>query len=255
MPHRAEFESQIDRVQLDLWNLPRKEEEVIEKLLIVFRQINPVSVLLRLLHPADYGIYSAPVLEILETRRELTFQGALKSTPKIYMTYLENLRGLAAERGFERVADVETAIWALYEGVLRRRLPGTEHLERAFWDDRGLRAIRVRNLVNDLLNKTPPEQLADSLLEVDRLRSAQFAGLEFEKRVRHFAELNDAYYDDENCLYDVVERLVRERLIDSTQAGFWHKARKVRNKAAHGRIPQDVDVRFLLQELRKLPPV
>jgi hypothetical protein len=252
MPGKPEFEGQIEKGEIDLWNLPRKEEEVVTALLLTFRHIGPVSALLRFLHPEGYGIFSAPVVEILETRRQLSFKGALHSIPDMYIGYLHNLRDLRDRRGFERVADVETALWALYEGVLRRQLPGCEHLEKAFYEDAEVRAIRVRNLVDDLLNSTQQRDLAEALIEVDVLRSAQFAGLEFERRVREYAEKADPEYNDEHCLYDVIRQLSDKRILDSTVAGFWHKARKVRNRAAHGRKPQDVDVRFLLETLDKV---
>ncbi len=255
MPARPEFEEKIEGVELDLWNLPRKEETVVTRLLKIFRQIGPVSVLLRFLHPESYGIFSAPVVEILETRRELAFKGALESISRQYVNYLSDLRGLRESRDFKRVADVETALWALYEGVLRRGISGTERLERSFREDSELRRIRVRNLVDDLLSQSTQRDLAQALLEVDPLRSAQFAGLEFELRLRNFAQQADSGGNNaEDGLFEVIERLAEKGIIDSIKAGRWHKARKTRNQAAHGNTPPHIDIRLLLDAVDDLDP-
>lgn len=99
-PARDEIESAIESTQWDFWNLPKREIKAIAGLFLVFRQIEPVSVILRFLVPKHYGIMSPPVEKVLGL-------GSFRRHPEKYRTYLTNLRVLRDDRGFDTVADVD----------------------------------------------------------------------------------------------------------------------------------------------------
>ena len=152
---------------------------LLERLVTLFRFIEPVSVILRFVVPKDYGIFSAPVMKVLEVRRG-------NSLVETYGNYLADLRELRDEKGFKSAAEIDMALWVLQFGVLEGRLPGQERAEllEAFEADAHLRAIRVRNLSDRLFKDFTRVQLAEALQPVNRALAAQLAGIEFEAMVR-----------------------------------------------------------------------
>ncbi|MGQ9801499.1 MAG: hypothetical protein ACUVRL_07545 [Candidatus Saccharicenans sp.] len=82
-----------------------RDQNLVQKLFDIFKNIEILSCLLRVTCPQHYGIYSAPVENLLSIKAE---------TPvKKYLTYLENLAELHEEYSLERIADVDMALFAL----------------------------------------------------------------------------------------------------------------------------------------------
>ena len=104
-PARDEIESVIESTQWDFWNLPKRETKAITDLFRVFRQIEPVSVILRFVVPKHYGIMSPPVRKVLGL-------GSFRRHAEEYRAYLTNLRDLRDDRDFDTVADVDMALGA-----------------------------------------------------------------------------------------------------------------------------------------------
>ena len=197
-PARDEIESAIASTEWDFWNLPKKETKAITGLFLVFRQIEPVSVILRFLVPEHYGIMSPPVEKVLGI-------GSFRRHPEKYRAYLTNLRELRDDRGFDTAAEVDMALWVLQVGVLDNlladHLPGTQRkaLKREFKQDSKLREIRVGNLTRQLFLDISRAELAEALLATNVELAAQVAGIEFERSVRR---LTRAKRDDK--LWDLV---------------------------------------------------
>lgn len=86
-------------------NIHPGDSDLVQKLFDIFKNIEILSCLLRVICPQHYGIYSAPVENLLSIKAE---------TPvKKYLVYLENLAELQEEYGLERMADVDMALFAL----------------------------------------------------------------------------------------------------------------------------------------------
>ena len=64
-PPRDAIESILESAEWDFWNLPKREDKAISSLLQVFRQIEPVPVILRFIVPEYYGIMSPPVEKVI----------------------------------------------------------------------------------------------------------------------------------------------------------------------------------------------
>ena len=184
----------------------------------VYRQIEPVSMLLRFAMPDCYGIYSAPVANLLGIR-------PLRRQTATYSAYLKSLQKLRDARGFERVADVEMALWALQLGVLERRLKGENRdaPERAYKRDTKLRQMQVANLTKQLFSERPRIELAEALLAIDVRLAGQIAGIEFEQFVRKWTGVDVAA-----SLEEAINRAPGDR-------GRLHRARRTRNRAIHPR--------------------
>ena len=254
-PARDEIESVIESTQWDFWNLPKKETKAITGLFLVFRQIEPVSVILRFLVPKHYGIMSPPVEKVLGL-------GSFRRHPEKYRAYLTNLRILRDDRGFDTAADVDMALWVLQVGVLdnllANHLPGTQckALKREFKQDAKLREIRVGNLTRQLFSDISRAELAEALLATNVELAAQVAGIEFERSVRRLtgAERDDKLWDlvchelpDLVRVFHQSERRVTDTIIDCKEAV------RTRNDAVHSeRAPDQGRINRLIETMKVL---
>ena len=195
--------------------LPKHQR--VGRLIEIFSQIEPASMVLRFICPTTYGIMSAPVAAILGIRPR-------RSVTETYIRYLKVLQEVAAQRGFTRIADVEMALWALQVGVLEDKLLPPQQrdaLEPSYRRDAWLRQLQTRNLVAHLLSQDKLD-IAESLLTTDVKLAGQIAGIEFEQLVgERFGPPGDEGLN---------ELIVRAGGPDTSRL---HRARRTRNQAIH----------------------
>ena len=167
----------IDQIQWHHLVEREEHEELVVRLFKAYNQIEPASVVLRFIDPRRFGIMSSPVQAVLGIRPQ-------RKPTATYEAYLESLEYIRTRRHFNRVADVEMALWALQIGVLDGLLPKRqrEELAKNYEEDVELRRIQARNLTRQLLG-TPKLDVADALLSTDPALAGQIAGIEFELAV------------------------------------------------------------------------
>ena len=241
----------VDRIKDDLkkavdseWRSLR-EHELIEKLHGVFRQIEPVSVVMRFICPKRFGIMSSPVATLLGVRPKR------RATSTYKEAYAESLRELRDSRGFTRAAHVEMALWALQVGVLDQRLPEEqgEPLTKAYEKDLQLRRLETGNLTKQLFAENTELGVADALLDINPKLAGKIAGIEFEQLVsKRVLRAGGKDLGKDQTLRQLIDaftpRDMRERL---------HHAREIRNRAVH--CPSCVakeDVRELIEVASKV---
>ena len=238
-PPRENVEQALAEQRWDFWHLPEKEDETIDALLRVFKFIEPVSVILRVVRPEHYGILSAPVEKLLEVRPS--------SSPLLkYLDYLNALRKLGKAHGLP-AASVDMAIWVLQVGVVDGRLPGPrrEDLWSEFRNDPVATEIRVQNLTRPLFSDMTRGELARVLLSTQWELAGEIAGIEFERRVRRLATAGQ----DEK-LADLVRKLCSPGGVAAAREVLWKEAVRTRNKAVHKTPPPKFDqVRRLLEAM------
>ena len=266
-PPQSEVEPDLKSINFGIGSLRKKEKTVISSLLRVFRQIQPVSVILRFIAPEDFGILSPPVEKVLGL-------GPLRNHTDRYRAYLRSLRNIKndKERGFDAVADVDMALWVLQVGVLDKYLlkegfSETEHedladsfaesehkvLQDGFDKDSKLREVRVANLTKQLFDDMSREQLAEALLPTDHILAGQIAGIEFEKHVR---ELTNAKLEDLNTLVEhklpaIIQRRYSGDPTSEEITKECQMARKIRNQAIHlNPVPGKKEVRRLIDAMK-----
>lgn len=245
-PSRDEVECLLESTEWDFWNLPKQEDRAIASLLLVFRQIEPVSVILRFIAPKHYGILSPPVEKVLGL-------GPFRRHRDRYQAYLENLRALREDRNFSTTADVDMALWVLQVGILDCELQ--DHLNQdefldlreGFGSDSKLREIRVGNLTRQLFSDITRSQLAEALLATNIELAGQIAGIEFERFVRQLVRKSP----DDRPLRTLVDSLCRERSLDVHECVSMKMAVKIRNRAVHSdRAPREEEVSRLIDAMR-----
>ena len=238
---RDSLKSKIDQTPWrDLEN-----HEWVRRLFDAYRQIEPASVVLRFIDPKRFGIMSSPVQTVLGIRPR-------RKPHATYDAYLKSLQSIREDRHFDRIADVEMALWTLQVGVLDGMLPPEcrEELAKAHKEDADLRRIQARNLTVQLLNEMPKLHVADALLDTDVALAGQIAGIEFEllvvaasprSREKPPPELRQ-HIDSLGTPY----RLLHSKL---------HRAREIRNTAIHA--PSSIsreNVEFLIEVAKEMQP-
>ena len=250
-PSRSEVKRRLESREWDFWNLPKKEDEVIEELLDVFHQIELVSVVLRFIVPKHYGIISPPVENVLGI-------GPYANHGEKYKSYLTSIRKIRdSDRSFENAAQVDMALWVLQIGVLDGLLKVVldrsdyENLRNGFERDTKLRAIRVGNLTRQLFEDLSRPDLAEALLESaggDQRRiglAGQIAGIEFERFVGKLARKQP---NDPRTLTEMVCEIRPEKLEIPVS---WRNAAKTRNKAIHLERPSRQDIKRLIEAMKQ----
>ena len=141
------------------------------------------------------------------------------------------------------------ALWVVREAIqsvesrsdrLQNAVPEHREWVEAFWSDRKLRDIRVRNLTESLFGTVTLAQLAEALMsgrrmpgEQDRVKlAARIAGIEFEQAVMQVARVCATVPQDERdrpSLMSVVNNLGMQPEIKTR----WQRAVRTRNDAVH----------------------
>jgi hypothetical protein len=235
-PAREDIERDLKGKDIDLWNLPKNEKPQLKQLRGVFKTFEAVSVILRFLVPAHYGILSTPVEHLLG------IQPSAESIDR-YLNYVRDLRAIRDKRAFKTAAQVDQALWTLQLGVLGGRLDEVETIKAEHARDTFLRSIRVKNLADGLFEPMSKLDLAEAL-SFHRLEIASLLlALEFERAVRQYAGKSVSSED----LNAVIDREAPGHL-----RGLWQRCRALRNRAVHGRALDHKEVEDLIHTTRQI---
>ena len=251
--HEDRIKDDLKRTTDSDWqSLPH--HELIKILYDAFRQIEPVSVVMRFICPKRFGIMSSPVTTLVGVRPK-------RRAIATYDAYVKSLREIGDSHGIKRVADVDMALWALQVGVLDKRLPEADRgpLKREYDKDRQLRQLAVRNLTKQLFSERGELDVAEALLDTKPALAGNIAGIRFEqlvtsrvlgrggKRVAKSVNLPCCRGGDER-LGELIKRFRPREMHEELD-----HAREVRNRAVH--CPQCVakeDVRSLIDIARRV---
>jgi len=178
-------EMQEEELEVLKWafkNPGPRDPELVQKLFEIFKNIEILSCLLRVICPQHYGIYSAPVENLLSIKAE---------TPvKKYLIYLENLTELQEEYGLARIADVDMALFALCcllnEQYIRQN-PDFRQVYLDYLEHPNLvKKISARNALRNVRQENIYYlDLAESFLETDPEIAGILAGKELESLVNY----------------------------------------------------------------------
>ena len=240
-PPEHQISSALKRRKFNFWGLPKSESEVIKSLYEVFRSIELVSIILRFIRPENYGIISPPVERVLDVRRG-------SDAKETYINYLYDLRRIKAHYRFGRVADVDMALWVVHEKCYGE--PKDPEVMQAYHGDSFLLELRAKNLMEHFFDQYTYAELARALARFKPRLAAQIGGIAFEQMVRErAAPFGDNYADRD--LEKLIDALRTDRAIDDLTKGLWQNARRVRNRAIHGK---DEPTHNELDSLLKLLP-
>ncbi|HAR36514.1 MAG TPA: hypothetical protein DCR87_06395 [Acidobacteria bacterium] len=225
------------------------DQDLVQKLFDIFKNIEILSCLLRVICPQHYGIYSAPVENLLSIKAE---------TPvKKYLAYLENLTELQEEYGLERIADVDMALFALCcllnEEFIRQN-PDFRQIYLDYLEQPNrVKKISARNALRNIRQENIFYlDLAGSFLETDPEIAGILAGKELECLVNKLweEERNKSGYKPykPSNMPEKLEELARRKAftdqIKEDLQNWW----ETRNDCVHLNLAEASEAQ--LQELR-----
>jgi hypothetical protein len=244
-PPRQQIEPALEGTFFDFWNLPESNEpETVLGLLHVFKSIELVALILRFARPEHYAIYSAPIQHILDIRHG-------RDLVQTYLAYLENLRELKSHHYFERVADMDMALWVLHEKCYGK---WRDHeIEAAYREDDFILQLRVGNLVAPLAALSEA-RLARALAGVKPGLASLIACHQLEILLRKLAgQLRLCEIEDATPLEEVIDRLPHFGPVGPMRKALWKSLKSIRNDLIHnGRQPGPQETRLLLHEVGRL---
>ena len=136
-----------------------------------------VSLVLRFVHPDRYGVFSTPIMNLLQVHRPRTID--------LYMAYCEELRAWKEHFRMESVADTETALWTYHELVAGETHAGEASASHAEFDaDIWIQRRRVAQVLRPFLRNYGPLELARILVEEEPKLAGKIAGEEYERLLR-----------------------------------------------------------------------
>lgn len=150
-----------------------KDVAVIGRLFDLLKNIEIVSCVLRFTDPKNYGILSPPVENILSIKG--------KNPIEKYINYLSDLEELKERYGFERIADVDMALWALSNIINYSYLRHHPEYSKIFEDYEQttnlVKRIMARNSL-ERIKEEKPLYKAELFLDSDHIVAGLIAGRE-----------------------------------------------------------------------------
>jgi hypothetical protein len=153
-------------------DLPSNERKVILVLYSIFKNIEVVSIILRLIDPDNFGIISPPVRCALGLKAKDNYVDD-------YLDYLSSLRMYKKEFNFDRAADADIALWALVERCLRAKSVACQNFKK--YQER-LIEIEDEYIKKSQLFKKMEEEILDLAGEEETRKQAEIERMKKEIR-------------------------------------------------------------------------
>jgi hypothetical protein len=247
-PNEKELDQILRKTRLVLGPSPVDPRELVRRALDVLHSIGIVSLLLRFVHPDRYGVFSTPIMNLLQVHRPRTID--------LYLAYCEELRAWKEHFRMESVADTETALWTYHElvsGETHANEVSAMNLE--FGADIWIQRRRVAQVLRPFLRNYGPLELARILVEEEPKLAGKIAGEEYERLLRVAARelcggMNLAVRGAIEILFD---RLAENEYITLEDKAQLDKAWRVRNAAVHaGRPPDPEQVDNMIDSIERI---
>jgi hypothetical protein len=173
-PHTKVLDETLTRERVYVGPLNDTGKALVQKLLPVFHNIGTVSLLLRFVHPQRFGIFSTPVIHLLQVTRPATVD--------LYVAYCDELARWREHFRLDSVAKTENALWTYAEFVkLADNGPEVAKARRQFDEDLWVQRERAAQVIRPFFQRYGPLQLAQILLDEDAIIAGKIAAEEYER--------------------------------------------------------------------------
>jgi len=219
---------QVSKKRLCLGWHSQSKRDMVERLLSVLHNIGVTSIILRCTHPECFGVFSTPVLNVLQLSRN--------STIEIYLAYCDELAEWKSHFHLSSVAEAEMAITAL-EQIIKYDEKESEAAQRSLQEDLWVQRRRAANVVRPFLKVFGPLHLARILLDEHPRLAGMIAGAEYERLLGvaslRFLERELGSEDGANSV--LLGELQFRGKISRAERVKLNEVWEIRNKAVHGR--------------------
>jgi hypothetical protein len=231
-PNEKELDQILKKARLVLGPAPSDPRELVRRGLEVLHSIGIVSLTLRFVHPDRFGIFSTPIMNLLQVHRPRTIE--------LYVAYCDELRAWKEHFRLDSVADTETALWTYHE-LAAGETGESEEPRGRFAADVWIQRRRVAQVLRPFLRSYGPLELARILVEEEPKLAGKIAGEEYERLLRVAArELCGGMNLNVRGAIDILfARLTEDGYISLEDKTQLDKAWRIRNAAVHAGRPPD----------------
>ena len=197
---------------------PKNEDHVISVLYGIFKNIEVVSIVLRFIDPANFGIISPPVRCALGLKAKENYVDE-------YLDYLSVLRMYAREYEFRRVADADIALWTLVEKCLKAESVACDNFKKyqeklIDIEEQYMRKSQLFKKMEDEILEVAAEEEASKQTDLGEMRKE----LQEIRKERDCFPINLISLD--KSLHKQEEKIIHDRRepdVDAGQRHFMHK--------------------------------
>ncbi len=239
-PNLKELDAILRAQRLRLAPVGDDPHGLIQRLLAVFHNIGTTSLLLRFTYPERFGVFSTPVIALLQIQRA-------RSTD-LYVEYCNELGLWQDHFRLRSVAEAETALWTYQQMVSDEELASRVRGERrngvdcSFGEDIWVQRRRAAQVVRPFLKNYGSLELARILAEESPKLAAMIAGEEYERRLRAAAKrlYSASSATGERWAYNLINRMVQDGHIALEEQPRLREIWSMRNAAVHADPNLDV---------------
>lgn len=230
-PNAKELDEILRKQRVRLAPLPADPRELIQTLLGIFRNLGTTSVVLRFTYPESFGVFSTPVVNLLQVQRPKSVE--------LYLAYCDELREWQAHFRLRRVADAEMALWTYQQLVVAEErssgptTTGSASARSAFEQDVWVQRRRAAQVLRPFFERYGPLELARILVEESPKLAGMIAGEQYERLLRGEASRLGLPCDTEGWADNVIGRLLQEKRLTHPQKTLLDRVWDKRNKAMH----------------------
>jgi hypothetical protein len=240
-PNLKELDSTLrdQRLRLAPAGEPRA---LIQRLLAVFHNIGTVSLLLRFTYPERFGVFSTPVVALLQIQRP-------RSTD-LYLAYCEELILWQGHFRLRSVAEAEMALWTYQQLASDEQLAGeigadcSPGAQSVLGEDLWAQRRRAAQVLGPFLKNYGSLELARILAEESPKLAAMMAGEEYERQLREAAKrfypasrLGGARWAD-----NLITRMVQDGHVAPEERPRLNEIWNLRNAAVHADPAREVEL-------------
>jgi hypothetical protein len=248
-PHGKALDEILTQNRVYVGPLSNDSKALIEKLLSVFHNVGTASLVLRFVHPSRFGIFSTPVIHLLQVMRP--------GTVDLYLAYCDELERWCQHFGMASVAQTETALWTFAEfAKLSDSDAAAIKARREFDDDMWAQRERAAQVIRPFFRRYGRLQLAQILLDEDPIVAGKIAAEEYE-RLLGIASLEVRHRPlprEKGAPEGLIDELAEKGYIRQEDKPELKRIWFTRNKVIHpsGERPQREEVEVMIDFIQRI---
>lgn len=247
-PNQRELDRVLRNQRLVLGPLPPDPRETVRRALDALHSIGTVSLVMRFTHPERFGIFSTPIMNLLQVHQPRTVE--------LYVAYCQELWTWKEHFRMNSVAETETALWTYHELVTdETRGNETADSYAEFDADIWIQRRRVAQVLRPFLEKYNALELARILVFEKPKLAGMIAGEEYERLQRLAARrfCGGMNLNIKGAAEMLFTQLYEQRLISLEDKVQLDKAWRTRNAAVHaGRPPDPEQVENMIDAIERI---
>lgn len=248
-PHAKVLDDVLTKERVYVGPLTEDPKALVQRLLGVFHNIGTASLVLRFVHPDWFGIFSTPVIHLLQVTRPATVE--------LYIAYCDELARWSQHFGLPSVAQTETALWAYAEiAKLSESDAEAAKARREFDDDMWVQRERAAQVIRPFFKKYGRLQLAQVLLDEDPILSGKIAAEEYERLLAmaswHLRQR--PLPREKGAAEGLLEELAAKSYIRPEDKIELQRVWQTRNKVVHpsGKRPERAEVEVMIDFIQRI---